>query len=98
MTITRAMQDAQRRVELEKQNVEVVRAHNVIRIEHSGRFVIQDPIMFGVAFIEKPSLSTVAEEVYWEDDSYPSITAGVREWVRDEKGYYIGARIWVTVT
>lgn len=98
MSVYKAIDREKKRAKLESQNVQNTRSHNMIQVDGIGRFSIEEPLRFGAAYLEKPSLTLVPEEYLWQDNAYPSVTAGVRSWITDEKGYYVGAYVWVAVT
>lgn len=60
----------------------------------SGDFVPDEPHYFGCTFVEKPIVS-YAFEVHDGANlkDVPRCSGGVREWIQDSRGFYIGA--WV---
>jgi hypothetical protein len=98
VTIYRELQDSERRDRLVSGGAKHVRTRSIVQVKGPGRYKIENPIMFGVAYQSKPDLTTLVEEVTWDDDYLPNVAVGIRRWVRDRQGNYVGAYIWIGVT
>jgi hypothetical protein len=98
MTFYDSFSRVQRRQDFERRTTPSVRWRNVIEVEGSGRFSPEQVVEFEVAFRNKPDLSFLVEEIEWGNKARPVVSVGVREWLRDDGGNYVGAKIWLGVT
>lgn len=68
-----------------------------------GTAMQSDPIMFGLAYIEKPSVAYGVEYPDFDDDpdtgGFPPYTSMgfVHEWLTDGSGLYVGAYVGVSI-
>ena len=64
-----------------------------------GRFIIDEPTIFDTVFLERPIVSygSVMDPRQLVDYAMPRAHGGVRDWVRNERGHYIGAYVYLTV-
>lgn len=64
-----------------------------------GQFLIRDAAYFNTAFIERPAVgygySLDSDEVL--SGVLPRCTGGVRGWIKDSRGHYIGAYLFLSV-
>lgn len=66
-----------------------------------GSLILNQLVVFDTTFIRKPSVSTGIELVKEPDRTLhelPHATSGIYRWEKDERGYYVGAYVWVRVT
>jgi len=65
-----------------------------------GQFRLAEPIRFHVSFLQEPAFTQGAAVLRAPDPtrySDPVGTAGLRSWLRDDKGHYIGAYMYYRV-
>lgn len=66
----------------------------------SGELLIEDPIIFDVTFIEQPIVMygfAIDDDEKLIEGRFPRVSGGVYRWIRDERDFYVGAHVYVTV-
>lgn len=65
-----------------------------------GEYEIEDPIMFGISFVYRPTVAHgwyLSNENALTDGRFPRAGGGVTRWVQDHQDFYVGAYVLVTV-
>lgn len=86
-----------RRFEEQAQAGEVV-SEAVVTVTGSGSLEINETVVFSVPYENPPQISWTPEMTSWTEGAYPAVNVGVVDWIRDEQGFYTGAKIYVSVT
>ena len=95
--VWRTLKQEERRIVRDRAREETATVRHVMTTQATGRYTVSEPLMFGVAYRDKPSLEILPESQQWDETGFPVVTVGVREWIRDEGDRYVGAYVWVCV-
>ena len=93
----RSLKREEKRIEMETSREGVVTVRHHVLTDGTGRYTVSEPLMFGVGFIGRPELRWASEVEQWDEDGLPMTTVGVREWIRNDDGHYVGAYIYLAV-
>lgn len=92
----------QRRVDLEttaENSARPARLTMTFRTSGHGELRIKRPVLFGLTFIEPPHVSTgvVLAAGRLVPTKFPNACAGVYRWVKNERGFFVGAKMFFVV-
>lgn len=93
------------RLEQTKENsARLARSHGTWESVGSGELIVPDAFVFGITFIEEPSVEYGAslpdidgQSQEMLPGSVPRCSGGVYRWVRDSNGFYTGANVFFCV-